>query len=167
MSESIVQNAAMTVAGSIAGALVGGFLAPVVSTSAYAPAVMTEALGAAWLAKKGWNQNVGYGALAAAGVLAIGAIALNAAKKDLIAKQQATQGNLVGAVRMADIARMAPNSYLRLNGPEIHINERLVPLEGNLDVMVAGNIPAGTAQSAMWAANHGYVDQKMRALGIR
>jgi len=55
-------------------------------------------------------------------------------------------------VRMADIARMAPNSYLRLNGPEIHINERQVPLEGNLEVMVAGNICRASLSTAATAS---------------
>ena len=161
MSENVVRNAALAVAGGVGAALVGGFLSPVISKSAYAPAVMTGAVGVLALAfRKRLDPHAGYGALAAAGVLAIGAVALTAAKTT------ATQGNLVGAVRMADIKRSTPNGFLRLEQPVITIHERQI-VGGNLETAVAGMTPPATAQAAMWASDHGYADQKLRAIGLR
>ena len=148
-----VRTAAVTAAGAVGGALAGGFISPIISGSPYAPALITGALGAGWLymaGKRGksWmDPAAGYGAIAAAGVLVIGAVALNAAKAAVAAKQ-ATAGNLqmAGGWRAIDIQRLAPHTPLNITQP-----------------ILAGNL----GQTAMWASNHGYSGQQMRRMGLR
>lgn len=95
MANDTLKNGTLAVAGGVGAALVGGYLSPNLSPSVYTPAIVTGVLGACWLGFTKKSPLVGYGALAAAGVLALGGVALAAAQADVAkAKSTATAGNL-------------------------------------------------------------------------
>lgn len=158
---STAKNAAFALAGGIGVALAAPMLASKTNmTSSYAPAGVAAVMGAVLLATSksaGIDQNVGYGAIAAAGALAVGAYFIEKAKDDLKPKFGLSGMHMAGAMRLADLKRMAPNSYLRFEQPAFKAVSELEAVGLDPRVYVA----------AQMAADHANVDARLRNQGVR
>lgn len=158
---STAKNAAFALAGGVGVALAAPMLASKTNmTSSYAPAGVAAVVGALLLATSksvGIDEKIGYGAIAAAGALAVGAYFIEKAKEDMKPKINLGGMHMAGALRLADLKRMAPNSYLRFSQPAL---EEVSQLE-------AAGIDPRVYVSAQMAADHANVDARLRARGLR
>lgn len=157
---STAKTAAFALAGGVGVALAAPMLASKTNmTSSYAPAGVAAVMGALLLAtsKNVGIEKVGYGAIAAAGVLAVGAYFIEKAKEDVNPKITLGGMHMAGAMRLADLKRMAPNSYLRFNQPAL---EEVSQIE-------AVGIDPRVYIAAQMAVDHANVDARLRARGLR
>jgi hypothetical protein len=160
---SLATKTAYVAVGAAAGALLGPKIAPAIGKSSYAPAAISGGLGALILAlraKRSSSDSVdefgAYGLIAAGVVMAFGAYQLERAKADAEnAKKQAGAGQMVGAWRAADLKRMAPNSFVRLDQPAFVAVRDLEVRDPN------------AYAALMMASEHENVDQKLRGVGAR
>ena len=158
---SIATQTAYVAAGAALGVVVAPKLAPSLGKSSYTPAAVAGALGALILATRaGAKASVGeygaYGLIASAVVMGFGAYQLERAKADAeAAKKQAGAGQLVGAWRAADLRRMAPNSFVRLEQPSFVAVRQLEVTDPN------------AYEAAIMAAEHENAEQRLRQVGAR
>lgn len=160
---SLATRTAYVAAGAAFGVVIAPKVAPTFGKSSYAPAAVAGTLGALILAtraKRGGQDTVdeysAYGLLAAAIVMGFGAYQLERAKADAEAnKKQAGAGQLVGAWRAADIKRLTPNSFVRLEQPAFVAVRQLEVTDPN------------AYEAAIMASEHENADQRLKQVGVR
>lgn len=159
---SLATKTAYVAAGAALGVIVAPKVAPTLGKSSYVPATVAGALGAVILAsrvRRGGQDTVdeygAYGLIAAAIVMGFGAYQLERAKADAEAAKKQAGGQLVGAWRAADIRRLTPNSFVRLEQPAFVAVRQLEVTDPN------------AYAAAMMAAEQQTVDDKLKALGAR